>query len=179
LHYRAQRLSELLEAKLSLATPSFVLAARRRRSAAQQAGLRYERAVHAEFAGRYPDSWLPSPWFAYRTAATPSVVNYAQTDALHINPLAGVITIIEVKKKHCAESYFQLHDKYLPLVSKCFGSLWEYRLVELCEWYDPHVAYPTKPKLVQNLAQADPRSVCVHIWKPEKRWERLVNECRS
>jgi hypothetical protein len=166
----------LLEARLSLATPSFVLAARKRSSAAQQAGLRYERQVHEEFSRRFPDNWLPSPWFAYRREENPSVVNYAQTDALLINPRSGVITIVEVKKKHCAESYFQLHDKYLPLVSKCFGNNWEYRLVEMCEWYDPQIPYPCRVKLIPNLICAESRTVSVHIWKPEKRWQKLARE---
>lgn len=174
LHYQLQRLDDVCESRLSLATPSFVLAARSRRSSAQQAGLRYEQALHREFQTRYPDNYLPSPWFAYRRFSSPGVVNYAQTDALHIEPRTGVITIIEVKKKHCAESYFQLCDKYLPLVRQCFGADWSYKLVEICEWYDPHTPYPCRVKLIPRLEEALSRDVSVHIWRPAKAWERLL-----
>lgn len=170
-----QRLDDLLTVRLQLATPSFVLAARQRKSAAQNAGLIYERKLHKHLQEMYPSWYLPSPWFAYSRRSSPTVTNYAQTDGLLIMPRQGRIYIIEAKKRHCAESYFQLVDKYLPLVSRTFGDKWSYSLVEICEWYDPQIAYPVKIRLRKDILEATPSEISVHIWRPRSRVDEIID----
>lgn len=170
-----QRLDDLLSVRLQLETPSFVLAARGRRSAAQNAGLIYERKLQKHLQELYSNWYLPSPWFAYSRRCTPTVTNYAQTDGLLIRPREGRIYIIEAKKRHCSESYFQLVDKYLPLVSKTFGPQWTYSLVEICEWYDPQVSYPVKIRLRKEVLESSSNEISVHIWRPRKRIDELLD----
>lgn len=174
-----QRLDDLIVARLQLETPSFVLANRERKSGAQQAGLVYEKHVHRHLRKEFPSWYLPSPWFSYSRRQTPTVTNYAQTDGLIILPRSGRIIIVEAKKRHCAESYFQLVDKYLPLVSKCFGSNWTYSLIEICEWYDPSTSYPVKVRLQKSILDAQPDEISVHIWRPKKKYEELLDECEG
>jgi len=95
------------------------------------------------------------------------VVNYAQPDGLLFDVRAGLITIVEIKYSHCAESYFQLVDKYLPIVSKCFGAdKWSFAMLEMVKWYDRDVAYPVKVHMKKEVHKAVPNEVSVHIWHP-------------
>ena len=131
------------------------------------AGLRYEAKVQRHLLKGY-DGYMPGPWFKYTTSDAPKRVNYAQPDGLLVNVEAGKIIICEMKYSHCAEAYFQLVDKYLPIVRKFFNNseLWEYATVEVVYWYDCAVAFPTKPKLRERIHDTRVGELAVHICRP-------------
>ena len=130
-------------------------------------GLRYEKKVHAHFSALH-DGYIASPWFRYTTDDEPRRQNYAQPDGLIIDVEGGRIYIIEVKYNHCAEAYFQLVDKYLPIVRLFFNNseMWTFLTCEVVYWYDCHTAFPTQPKLRENVLDTRPGELGVHVWRP-------------
>ncbi len=165
---------DVLEAEMLTGQPKFVNSGRRRRGR-MGAGLRYEAKVQRDFLGRF-DGYMPAPWFRYTTSDAPRRVNYAQPDGILVNVEQGKITICEIKYSHCAEAYFQLVDKYLPIVRKFFNnseqessgaaSLWSFATVEVVYWYDCAVAFPTKPKLRERVRDVRVGELAVHICRP-------------
>jgi hypothetical protein len=147
--------------------PPFVK--KRRRRGRKGVGLRYEAKVQRYFLDRFGYEYVPSPWFKYTVADRPRVINYAQPDGLLIQARRGTVTIVEVKYNHCAESYFQLVDKYLPLVSALFGeALWNFPLVEVVKWYDKATQYPTDIRMRADIDECRPGEIGVHICRPGK-----------
>lgn len=132
-------------------------------------GLRYERKVQRHLLSRFA-GYMPGPWFRYTTTDEPGRKNYAQPDGILIDVVSGQITIVEVKYNHCAEAYFQLVEKYLPIVKKFFNNseIWTYATLEVVYWYDVAVAFPTTPKLRANLEDVRPDELAVHIWRPPR-----------
>lgn len=165
---RHQVLNDLLEVNSYEGTPSFVTAHRAR--GRKGLGLRYERKVHEHFASAFGPFYFPSQWFSYRRAGSPKIVNYAQPDAFLLDFKLGLVTIIEVKYNHTADAYFQLYDKYLPLMSKWLHGkekgLWEFAVCEVVYWYDKSVDFPCKIFLKDNVLKVRPREFGVHIWRP-------------
>jgi hypothetical protein len=167
-HSRHQILNDLLEVGIYEGIPSFVRTKHAR--GRKGLGLRYERKVHAFLGESFGGLYLPSLWFAYRCRENPGVVNYAQPDALLLDFDKGLCTIIEVKYNHTAEAYFQLLDKYVPLLDKFFHAkergLWRFATVEVCYWYDRAVAFPVEVKLAKDITKVKPGEFGVHIWRP-------------
>jgi hypothetical protein len=160
-----QALHDLVEVVFSPETPSFVTAQRAR--GAKRLGLKYEKEAQPLLAKACHESpkvveYLPSPWFKYRCASHPTRWNYAQPDGLAIAPNEGLVFVVEIKLRHTADSYFQLLDRYIPLMEKFFGKDWKFCPVEVCRWYDPHTAYPTRISLRENFLDAKPTEVTVH-----------------
>lgn len=157
---------DVLTAKILNGKPSFVKGTTRKRGA-KGMGLRYEKRVHRHFLSLY-DGYMPGPWFQYTTSDQPSRVNYAQPDGILVDIPSGQITIVEIKYNHCVEAYFQLMDKYLPIVRKFFNNedLWRFATVEVCNWYDCAVAFPTHVKLRETLGAVRPNEFAVHVCRP-------------
>jgi len=158
----------VLEAKILRGVPKFVKSGRRRRGR-MGLGLRYEAKVQGHLSQLFP-GYVPGPWFRYRTDDAPARINYAQPDGLIIDIDRGQITICEMKYKHCADAYFQLVDKYLPLVSLFFNNsekdLWKFATVEIVYWFDGTIAFPTKPCMRKDLKSVAPGELAVHICRP-------------
>lgn len=163
-----QVLNDLIEVEAYDGTPSFVRAHRAR--GRKGLGLRYERKVHDFFAKQLGPFYVPSMWFSYRRLSSPRVVNYAQPDALLLDFRSGVCTIIEVKYNHTPDAYFQLYDKYLPLLDKFFHAkekgLWTFALCEVVYWYDKFVDFPCRVVLRDDVRKVRPGEFGVHIWRP-------------
>lgn len=133
-------------------------------------GIRYERKAQEYLCGEFGYQYIPGPWIEYRVRDRPKVVNYAQPDGLLIQPRRGTVTIVEVKYNHISDSYFQLVDKYLPLVMAIFDkSLWTFPLVTVVKWFDPHTSYPVSTRLVDDIEKCDTREIGVHIYNPGRR----------
>lgn len=151
--------------------PTFAQA-HRKKSGAKGEGLRYEEKAQKILSQSFADAglqYLQSPWFRYWRASAPSRENFAQPDGFCPDYRRGVIYLIEIKLKHTADSYFQLLDKYVPLLEKFFNDkekLWKIAPVEVCRWYDPQVAYPCKTTFQDNILDCDPREVSVHVCRP-------------
>lgn len=144
--------------------PPFIQAARKRPSKGVLAqGLAYERKVQEELLANYPDSYLPGPWFLFRSANS-SRDRYCQPDGLIFDPWAGTIHIVEIKVKHCALAWWQLFHLYAPIVQKCFGPLWTIKCVEVVRWFDPSTSVPQKPQLRSNILHVGVGEFAVHIF---------------
>lgn len=163
---------DILEVKWAKDTPSFVTKHRLR--GAKGAGLRYEYQAQPVLATICRESsrvieYLASPWFVYRTKDSPNRWNYAQPDGLAIAPNDGCVYIVEIKLRHTADSYFQLLDRYLPMMETFFGPGWKFIPVEVCRWYDPHTAYPCKVSLREHWLESRPNEISVHRLRVDER----------
>lgn len=164
---RIRRIEDPINVELIEGTPPFVTKKRRRARGRKGVGLRYERRAQEYLQEEFGFEYVPSPWFRYSLRRTPRAVNYAQPDGLLIEANRGTITIVEIKYSHCAESYFQLMDKYLPLAQAFFGEeLWKFSLVEVVRWYDRDVQYPTQVRMREHIEDCKPTEIGVHIYKP-------------
>jgi hypothetical protein len=163
---RHQNLTDLIEVFACEETPSFVRAHRAR--GRKGMGLRYERKVHDAFSKAFGPMYFPSWWFSYRRLSSPKVVNFAQPDAFLLDFEKGLCTIIEVKYNHTSDAYFQLYDKYLPLLNKWLNreALWQFSLCEVVYWYDKFVDFPCKVSLRDDVKKVKPGEFGVHIWRP-------------
>lgn len=170
---RSHRIDRVNTVEILDGIPPFVK--KRRRRGRKGIGLRYEAKVQKHFLDIYGYEYIPGPWLKYSLVKTPKVINYAQPDGLLIEPKRGTVTIVEIKYSHCAESYFQLMDKYLPLISKLFESpdsdthLWEFPLVEVVKWYDKATNYPSKIRMRDDISKCSPREIGVHICRPDRK----------
>ena len=165
--FRLQRINDVTSVSILDETPGFVR--KKRRVGRKGLGLKYEDKVQNHFQSLYGYEYLPGPWFEYSVRERPKVVNYAQPDGLLIRPQRGLITIVEIKYSHCADSYFQLIDKYLPLCQAFFGTdLWSFALCEVVKWYDRDVSYPTPVRLRDAVDKTVPNEIGVHICRPDR-----------
>lgn len=164
---RLQRIDNVKQVEIYDGIPPFVK--KRRRRGRMGVGLRYEAKVQRHLSERFGYEYVPSPWFKYSVAKSPNVVNFAQPDGLLVQPKRGRITIVEIKYNHCAESYFQLVDKYLPLVEAFFDkSIWTFPLVEVVKWYDRDTSYPVDIHMCRDIDVCRPGEIGVHICRPER-----------
>jgi hypothetical protein len=161
-----RRLEDILEVKHLDGTPSFAQAHRRARGAKGQ-GLRYEARVQSHFGRTFGDFYLPGPWFSYRTKFYPNQWNYAQPDGLLFDFERGQLTILEMKYTHTSDAYFQLIDKYLPLMRAFLGTeLWSFATCEVVWWYDKAIAFPCPIRLRKEISLVQPNEFAVHICRP-------------
>ena len=164
---RLQRIYDVTSVEILDGIPPFVK--KRRRRGRKGVGLRYEAKVQRYFVERFGYEYVPGPWFKYTVLDRPKVVNYAQPDGLLIQPRRGTVTIVEIKYNHCPESYFQLVDKYLPLVEKLFDkSLWVFPLVTVVKWYDRDTSYPASIRLRDCIGKCSVGEIGVHICRPDR-----------
>jgi hypothetical protein len=127
-------------------------------------GLRYERRAQEYLLEVYPDSYVPSPWIAFRLRYEP-LLRYCQPDGLLVDIEQGRVTIIEIKYRHMVEAYVQLTGIYDPVVKKLFPG-WDVRHVEMARWYDPGTAFPVPVQLLSCIDLAAKGRFGVHIWNP-------------
>lgn len=164
---RLQRIDNVTAVEIMHGVPPFVK--KRRRKGRKGIGLKYEAKVQKHFTDVFGYEYIPGPWFRYSVLDRPKVVNYAQPDGLLIQPRQGIVTIVEIKYNHCAESYFQLVDKYLPLVRELFGSdLWQFPLVTVVKWYDRDTSYPASIRLRESIDKCSTTEIGVHICRPDR-----------
>jgi len=158
--------NDVASAAILLGVPSFVRPSKAK--GAKAVGIRYERKVLAFLSERHAH-FVASPWFRYTLRAFAGRVNYAQPDGLFIDPAQGLVTIVEVKYAHTADAYFQLMDKYVPIL-KCFLRSatvdWKIAVVEIVHWYDASTAFPVRAQLLEDPLFARPNTFGVHILRP-------------
>lgn len=158
--------SDVASCELLLGIPSFVSKSRARGARAR--GIRYEKSVQELFRERYTH-YIAAPWFKYTLRTNSTRINYAQPDGLLVDPSTGVVTIVEIKYAHVPDAYFQLVDKYLPLVQKFFEARdvdWQYALCEVVRWYDVATEFPCAVTLWKDVATVRPGIFAVHVCKP-------------
>lgn len=125
-----------------VAQPPPSLHGRDRKSAAQAAGLRYEARVQTYLLQRYGDTYVPSPWFAYRKGGD-YYDRYCQPDGLLFDLDRGKIVVVEVKIRHCPRAAEQLLGLYRPVLASLFdGRLWSLGVCEVTRWFDKDIPFP-------------------------------------
>lgn len=164
--YRKQKIQNLHTVEAVTQTPSFAKTNRSLSKSIGQ-GLKYELDGHHMLLDTYGCEYVPGPWFRYTTTDAPDRQNYVQPDGLIIRMELGLVTIVEFKWSHTPDAYYQLFDKYLPVVEKFFGAdLFEFRLLEICKFYSSQVKVPGRSSLRKDIGTLQPNEMGIHIWKP-------------
>lgn len=156
---------EVTWAELADEAPPF--ARRGAKRGRRRQGILYERKVHEHFLEIYKEAYLPSPWFRYRLEGSDRV-RWCQPDGLLFDVRKGRLTIVEVKYQHTEKAWFQLRQKYPPVVLAVFPpDLWALSYCEVVKWYDPQIRFPERSMRVRRLEELNPGQLGVHIYKPE------------
>lgn len=116
------------------------------RTAAQKAGLKYERDVHAFLSSTFADAYIASQWFSYldRKGAR----RFCQPDGLL--RLGSMVVIFEVKLRFTSDAWWQLRRLYSSVVVAAFKP----RILGTCvitRSYDPAVAFPEAHELIDEV----------------------------
>jgi hypothetical protein len=137
---------------------------RTRNSAAQRAGLAYQRRVGEFLAGR-DSNWrvLSSPWFAYCDWGG-GKRRYCQPDFILADDSNSTAVLVEVKIRWTPAAWWQLEKLYLPVVRA--SKRWE-NLLLLCisRGYDPAIPAPAEPHFVDDVYQCKPEQFNLLIFK--------------
>lgn len=108
-----------------------------RMTAAQKTGVRYEKAFGEFMKSQWPEDYLTfeNQMFTFMTARGP---RWCRPDG--VLRLGARLTVFEVKYRHTAESWWQLHKLYSPVLE----SFWKVApiCVEVCKFFDIDVFYP-------------------------------------
>lgn len=160
---------EVVVAKIPPYGPPFLR--KRRYTGARAEGVRYEAKVQEYLLDRYPGQYLPGPWlhFAERIVGSERAEfawRWCQPDGLLVDLEGGIITVIEVKRSHTSDAWWQVRHLYTPVLRKLFPeALWTFRAVEVVKWFDPATSFPEKTQLCPELLLAPP-NFGIHIWRP-------------
>lgn len=163
--YRPRSIQNILTVEAVNETPSFAQAKYRKNKTIGH-GLKYEWKGHLHLLDKYGYEYVPGPWFRYSTEQNPTRINYVQPDGLIVRLKEGIVTIVEFKWSHTVDAYYQLVDRYLPLMEHFFGKDFEFHMVEICRWYSPQIQFPGKAGLKKDIDRLTPGEVGIHIWKP-------------
>lgn len=107
--------------------------------------------------------YLPSPWLRFFADGK---WRWCQPDGVLFVPGAGRIVIVEIKYQHTPDAWWQVRHLYQPVLEHIFPpSLWEYEVCEVVKWFDPHVAFPERVVLANEVDMLH-KDFKVHIWKP-------------
>lgn len=135
--------------------------ASRGNSAAQKAGLRYEKKVKAFLERSFGPLFISGPWFEF---VDQSERRWCQPDGIVVEE--SLITIVEIKYSWCALAWWQLVRLYAPVVGRAYNR--PTRLICITRSFDPSTICPAHPYLMTGLG--DNRflfsDVGVLKWKP-------------
>jgi len=138
----------------------FVAPSLRGRSAAQKAGIRYERKVVAELSAEFGKEFSPSLWFKFDDRHATG--RWCQVDGLRKTEIS--LTIFEVKSRFISDAGYQLRHLYLPVVRCAFPNL-PIHLVVICKSFDPWTAFPEAYSLIPSLNESKPDLISVFPWR--------------
>ncbi len=108
-------------------------------------------------------SYIPSQWFQFQRLN--KRYEFCQTDGLLFLPKQYKILIVECKYKHTVDAYWQLENKYVPVLKRIFPQ-WEIHTLEIVKWYDPSTAFPVAVSLRKDILATKANEFGVHIWNP-------------
>lgn len=109
---------------------------------------------------KYELAYFPSVWFRFEVAS--GRTKYCQTDGLLFLPDNNRLIIIECKYQHTPDAYFQLENKYVPVVRQAFPK-WTVATCEVVKWYDPSIKFPCAIRLRPEVSEVMPGEFAVHI----------------
>jgi hypothetical protein len=138
---------------------------RKRFTGRRAAGIRYERKAQEYLQYMFPDTYVSSPWLAFKCSYTEKS-RWCQPDGLVIDVPRGIITCVEIKYNHTSDAWWQTKQLYAPVLRKVFRpELWQIQFCEVVKWYDPSIRFPEPIQLTMNIDQPSSKFK-VHIWRP-------------
>ncbi len=144
--------------------PSFATGEARSAGRGKRAeGIRYERKVQSHLLDLYGEFYVPGPWLQFYDPDQ----RICQPDGLLFDFENGVITLVEIKLRHCTDAYWQLRKLYQPVLRCMFpASIWDIRCIEVVRWYDPCVVWPERHIMRENVCDSVRGVIGVHIYNP-------------
>lgn len=130
----------------------------RGKSAAQKAGIRYERKIISELISEYPDGLRPGQWFRFEDA---SGLRWCQVDALRVEPQRAIV--FEVKSRFSSDAWWQLRKLYEPVVRLAFKV--PVVPVVICRNFDPWAQFPEAYSVIHKLSSIQPDVLNVLPWR--------------
>ena len=143
--------------------PEFAKRKKRVRGAKRK-GVVYEGKVQKRFRQQFEHNYLASPWIAF--VDDEGRLKYAQPDGLLIWPEHGLITIVEVKYQHSEAAWLQVHELYLPIISRLFATednIWSYATLIVVKWFDSLIKWTVTPDKVKEPGRMKAGQYGVHI----------------
>lgn len=134
----------------------------RGKSAAQKAGIRYERKVNKELSLELGAGFDSSVWFRYNDA---SGERWCQVDGLWWANDGETAVIFEVKSRFTSDGWYQLRLLYEPVVR---AALQPKRIqhVLICKSFDPAMPFPEDFNLIPSVrSPLEPGVVSVLPWR--------------
>jgi hypothetical protein len=148
--------------KLSYTPPDFLRRGLSR--GARRAGERYEELAQEHFQSVYDGRYIRSPWLRFTRQNNP-VPAWCQPDAIHLDTRRGLLTIVEFKLRHTSNAWYQTRKLYQPVLEYIFPKdLWNYAVLEVVRWFDPHTSFPEDFRLIRDPFTIRPGEFGVHIW---------------
>jgi hypothetical protein len=155
LYHQFRPANNVIRAELAKNRPTWLKSAKRAKGS-RALGIRWETQVQNHFL--HDQFYTPGPWIVFWTNED-RATRWCQPDGLFFNFAAGLITIVEIKLRHTALSWFQLRQLYQPVVSALFpSSLWKVRIVEVVKEYVPEEKTPEKPLLIRSILTSEWRN---------------------
>lgn len=130
-----------------------------------KAGLVYEDLAWKEIADRHPQWIQPRYWFRFDDGRSEG--RWCQPDIILVDSDRKVVYIGEVKIKHCARAWFQLHELYLPVIRHFYGADYEYRLFEMTKSFDIATPFPAPVEHIRDVRDCRlPPQTNILRWRP-------------
>ena len=128
----------------------------------QKASKHYEKVAQFYLKQCFGDNFYPSVWLKYVERRGQ---RWCECDGVMANKETKEVIIFEMKLKHTARAWWQLHKKYLPVLQFAFKD-WHFRVVEMTNVHDPEIVYPDGVKIVYNLKDlAELPKTNIFIWR--------------
>lgn len=108
-------------------------------------------------------NYIPHQWFQYQFVG--QGYKFCQTDGLLFSYKERKVLVIEIKYKHTIDAYWQLENKYVPVMKHLFKD-WEITTCEIVKWFDPSTPFPVLAILKKDILTIGPSEFGVHILTP-------------
>lgn len=107
--------------------------------------------------------FVPGPWVRF-TELGYARERYCQPDGLILDFRRGQITIVEIKLKHTTKAWWWTRRLYEPVLKTLLPpTIWQYAVVEIVHWMDPHLSYPERYVVTSDLNTIAPDTFAVHV----------------
>jgi len=157
-HFRPA--GDLLWARFAATVPKFYI--RHKTSARQKMGIAFEDKLQWQL---FESNWnyVPRPWLQFMRKGE-GRLQHCQPDGLLIDPVAGLIVVVEVKLAHTTDAWWQMRQLYVPVLRHIFPERrWTYRCVTIVKWFDPAIKFPEPLCLIDKIHEAPAKGVGVII----------------
>jgi len=137
----------LLQAQLKLEEYGFMQKFKLPRRGAKGQGVRFEAQVIKKLESHYPE-FFSSPVFRFTTLYAAKAV--CVPDGILF--CKDELIIIEIKRNHTIDAWYQLNYLYSPVVQKALPGR-KVRLLEICSVYHPEEVFPDRFSFVRSLEE--------------------------